>query len=146
MKRQGTANRRYGHCKELIVYIDSVEGIRPGQLKGFFAGWPNPPSSDTHLRLLANSDYVVLAIDDETESVIGFVTALSDGILAAYLPLLEVLPAYQRQGIGSELMRRMLEKLDGLRMVDLICDPELQPFYARFGMKSYSGMIIRNSG
>jgi ribosomal protein S18 acetylase RimI-like enzyme len=143
---QGTTDHRDRRSKELIVYIDSVEGIRPGQLDGFFVGWPNPPSPERHLRLLANSDHVVLAVDDETGSVVGFITALSDGVLAAYLPLLEVLPAYQGQGIGSELMRRMLEKLDGLRVVDLMCDPELQPFYARFGMKPYSGMIIRNPG
>jgi ribosomal protein S18 acetylase RimI-like enzyme len=146
LRGQGTANHRNKRSKELIVYIESVEGIRPGQLEGFFVGWPNPPSPETHLRLLANSDHIVLAVDGGTGNVVGFITALSDGVLAAYLPLLEVLPAYQGQGIGSELIRRMLEKLDGLRIVDLMCDPELQPFYARFGMKPYCGMIIRNPG
>jgi hypothetical protein len=38
----------------------------------------------------------------------------------------------------------MLEKLCELYMVDLICDVELQPFYARFGMKPASGMVVRN--
>ena len=128
----------------MIAYTDSVEGITPDQLDGFFVGWPNPPSPETHLRLLLNSDHVVLAVDDETENVVGFITAISDGVLAAYIPLLEVLPAYQGRGIGSELVRRMLEKLREFYAVDLMCDPELQPFYARFGMMPYSGMIIRN--
>ena len=29
-------------------------------------------------------------------------------------------------------------------MVDLLCHPELQPFYARSGMKAANGMMIQN--
>jgi len=128
----------------MITYIDSVEGITANQLHGFFVGWPNPPSPETHLKLLTNSDQIVLAVDNELGRVIGFISAISDGVLSAYIPLLEVLPDYQRRGIGQELTRQMLEKLNGLYMIDLTCDRELEPFYARFGMKPGSGMIIRN--
>ena len=128
----------------MIIYTDSIEGISTENLHGFFVGWPNPPSPETHLKLLAKSDHAVLAVDDETGNVVGFITAISDSVLSAYIPLLEVLPAYQERGIGQELVRQMLEKLSGLYMVDLICDPELQPFYARFGMKPAFGMMLRN--
>jgi hypothetical protein len=40
----------------------------------------------------------------------------------------------------------MLEKLSVLYIVDLVCDSELQGFYARLGMKPYTAMIIRNLG
>ena len=126
-----------------ISYVASAAGVTAGQLRGFFEGWPNPPSPETHLRLLAQSDYVVLAVDDDSGHVVGFVTAVSDGVLSAYIPLLEVLPAYRTLGVGSELMRRMLERLGELYMVDLLCDPELQPFYARFGMRPAVGMMRR---
>jgi ribosomal protein S18 acetylase RimI-like enzyme len=127
----------------MISYTDSVKDITADRLRGFFVDWPHPPSPETHLKLLQNSDHVVLAVDDETGHVVGFITAVSDGVLAAYIPLLEVLPVYQRQGIGQELMRRMLEKLSGLYAVDLMCDPDLEPFYARLGMRPAFGMIIR---
>jgi predicted N-acetyltransferase YhbS len=65
-------------------------------------------------------------------------------VLSAYIPLLEVLPAYQGQGIGSELVRRMLAKLADLYMVDLLCDPGMQPFYERLGMRPTTGMLRRN--
>ena len=39
-------------------FIFTTEGISPEQLKGFFDGWPNPPSPETHLRLLKNSDEI----------------------------------------------------------------------------------------
>ena len=127
----------------MIAYHDTLGQVTVEQLTGFFVGWPSPPSPATHLRLLRNSAHVVLAIY-ETGEVVGFVTALSDGILAASISLLEVKPAYQGQGIGTELMRWMLSKLEHLYMVDLGCDPALQPFYARVGMVPSTGMMLRH--
>ena len=74
----------------------------------------------------------------------GFVTAISDGVLSAYMPLLEVLPDYQGRGIGRELVERMLTLLSGHYMIDLVCDKDMQSFYARFGMKPFIAMAIRN--
>jgi len=126
----------------MISYTDSIENITEENLQGFFDGWIRPLSPSEHLRVLENSDYVVLAID-ERNNVVGFISAISDGILCAYIPLLEVLPKHRSRGIGSELMKRMLERLKKLNMVDLLCDPELQPFYERFGMEKACGMMIR---
>jgi ribosomal protein S18 acetylase RimI-like enzyme len=126
----------------MIHYVDSPDGIVPEQLHGFFVGWPNPPSSEAHLRILQGSSHVLLALDGER--VVGFITAVSDGVSSAYIPHLEVLPDYQGRGIGSELVRRMIDQLRHLYMVDLSCDADLQPFYERLGMRPYSGMVLRN--
>jgi len=125
----------------MIRYTDSVGGITSEALCGFFVGWRTPRTPEEHLRILEGSDHVVIAIDDDR--VIGFVTALSDGVQAAFIPLLEVLPEYQKRGIGTELVRRMLERLASIPCVDLTCDPKIQPFYARFGMHPAVGMIVR---
>ena len=128
----------------MITYTDSLEDITPERLRGFFVGWPTPPTPETHLRVLEGSAHVWLARDDDTGDVVGFVTAISDGVLAAYMPNLEVLPTYQGQGIGGELVRRMLDTLQGLYAIDLLCDPDLQPFYERLGMRRATGMLVRN--
>lgn len=130
-----------------IRYQDHVEGIAPDQLAGpdgFWVGWPNPPSPATHLRLLAQSTHRVLAIDDATDNVVGFVTAVSDGVLCTYIPLLEVRPSYQGRGIGTALMRRLLDALGDRYMIDLLCDEDVRPFYARLGMRPALGMNVRN--
>lgn len=126
-----------------ITYTDSLDGITPDNLRGFFVGWPNPPTPETHLRLLRGSSHIMLALD-AAGRVVGFITAISDGVLAAYIPLLEVLPEYQGQGIGTELVRRMLQRLRHLYAVDLVCDPELRSFYQRMGMQPYHAMLWRN--
>ncbi len=128
----------------MIRYVDSIESVAVENLGGFFVGWQNPPSPETHLELLKNRSAVVLAVNSETGNVIGFITAISDGVLSAYIPLLEVLPENQKQGIGLELARRMLVKLKDLYMVDLLCDEELQSFYTKLGMKQTQGMFLRN--
>lgn len=126
----------------MISYTDDLTEITPEMLRGFFVGWPNPPSPETHLQILHTSYAVVLAVDEGR--VVGFVNAISDGLLSAFVPLLEVLPERQGEKIGSELMRRMREKLSRLYSIDLVCDPHVQPFYERLGWLKSVGMSLRN--
>lgn len=126
-----------------VSYTESVEDLIPEQLQGFFVGWPNKPSSKTHLELLRKSNHRVLALNERGE-VVGYITAITDGVLSAYIPFLEVLPEYQGKGIGQELAKRMLEKLKSLYMIDLSCDLDVQPFYERLGMEKSVGMRLRN--
>jgi ribosomal protein S18 acetylase RimI-like enzyme len=126
-----------------ISYTESLAGIDASHLSGFFVDWPRPLSPEAHLRVLHGSATVVLAIKVDSGRVVGFVTALTDGELSAFIPLLEVLPEYQGQGIGTELMHRMLARLADVPNIDLMCDPELIPFYTRFGLLHADGMISR---
>ena len=128
----------------MIKYIYSAHNIQPKQLKGFCIDWHYQISRKTHLELLLKSDEIVLAIDSETDKVVGFITAITDKVISAYIPLLEVLPDYRNQGIGSKLMRLMLERLQQFYMVDLLCDAKLQSFYEKLEMQKVTGMCIRN--
>jgi len=127
----------------LIRYTESLDGVTAEMLDGFFTGWRSPRTPKEHLAILRGSDRVILAIDEEENRVVGFATALTDGVQAAFIPLLEVLPDAQRRGIGTELMHRMLAGLRSIPCVDLSCDPDLQPFYERLGMARSVGMILR---
>jgi ribosomal protein S18 acetylase RimI-like enzyme len=128
----------------LIRYQENLDGVTPERLAGFWAEWPTAPSPEMHLRILSGSEKVVLAIDsDAGDRVVGFVTAVGDGVFASYIPLLEVLPDYRGRGIGSELVTRLLRRLTDRYMVDLVCDEGLIPFYERFGMERYGAMVLR---
>ncbi|ATP42514.1 GNAT family N-acetyltransferase [Solibacillus sp. R5-41] len=127
-----------------MIYKNDVVGISSTMLNGFFVDWPNPPNPQTHLKLLKNSNKVVIAFDEDTNQVVGFITAISDGVLSAYIPFLEVLPAYKNTGIGKELVKRLLKELDDIYMIDLCCDDNLIPYYENFGMIKSNGMLVRN--
>ncbi|MGD7043199.1 GNAT family N-acetyltransferase [Jeotgalibacillus proteolyticus] len=127
-----------------MIYKNGLNEISSEMLAGFFVDWPNPPSPQTHLKLLKNSSKVVIAVDENTNQVVGFITAISDGVLSAYIPFLEVLPEYKNKGIGKELVKLMLEELDDLYMVDLSCDDDLISYYEKFGLLKSNSMLVRN--
>ena len=126
-----------------IEYTTELADVKAEHLQGFFEGWPSPPTPERQLDILHASYRVVIAREAEAPRVVGFVNALSDGVLSALIPLLEVLPSHRERGIGSELMRRMIGELSDLYAVDVVCDPELRPFYERFGMEPLLAMSLR---
>lgn len=128
----------------MITYQENLNNIKPEMLNDFFEFWRSFPSKEKHFELLQNSEFKILAIDDETKNVIGFINAISDGVLCAYIPLLEVIPEHRNKGIGAELVKRMLEKLKEYYMIDVMCDEEIQGYYEKFGMTKSTGMILRN--
>lgn len=128
----------------MIRYSITTTDLTVDDLAGFFVGWPRPPAPEQVLSALRGSHRVHVATDEDTGRVVGFVNAISDGVLTAFVPWLEVLPGHQGRGIGAELIRRMLADLGDLYSVDLTCDDELTPFYAARGMLPLRGMGIRN--
>lgn len=129
-----------------VRYTDDMSMLTADRLRGFFVGWPTAPSPQQHLAVLRGSHRAVVAIDEATDEVVGFVTMISDGVLTAFVPWLEVLPSYQAHGIGSELVARILEGTEHFYSVDLVCDAPLQEYYKRFGMVPVPGMTVRHRG
>ena len=130
----------------MIRYTDSLVSLSPVRFKGFCSDWRTPPSPARLFRALQGSSHVVLAIDEDNRQVVGYVNAVSDGALCAFIPLLEVLPDYRGKGIGTELVKPLLGRLREFYAVDLVCDDELVPFYERFGLTRMGAMSLRRHG
>ena len=120
----------------------TLDDVTPGQLHGFFEGWPNPPSSEM-LHLVLKQSYRISLAVEETGRVVGIAQAISDGVLTAFIPMLEVHASYRGQGLGTELMRHLLRQLEHPYAVDLSCDDDLVPFYERLNMKKANAMVLR---
>ena len=127
-----------------IEFRTSTAGLRWEQLDGFFVGWPVRPSAATLLSHLEQSYRRVVAVDTTSDRVVGFATAISDGLLTAFIPLVEVLPGWHERGIGTELLEVLLDSLSHLYSVDLACDDDLAPFYERLGFERGTAMLRRN--
>ena len=67
--------------------------------------------------------------------LVGLANAISDGHLVVYYPHLLVLPEYQRRGIGTELMRRLMARYEGFHQQVLVADGRALDFYRKCGFE-----------
>lgn len=65
--------------------------------------------------------------------LVGLGNAISDGHLVVYYPHLLVLPGYQGRGIGTELMRRLMEHYRNFHQQMLVADGRALEFYRKCG-------------
>jgi GNAT superfamily N-acetyltransferase len=112
-------------------------------LGAFFTEWPRRPSDDSIDAMLRGSYRVV--VGRLAGEIVAFANAISDGRMFAYIPFVEVHPDHRGRGVGTALMRAMLDQLDAMHGVDLTCDPELVPFYERVGLQPLVAMVRRNN-
>lgn len=105
-------------------------------------GWTAYTKDITGLQAgLAQSSLVISAW--EGKILVGLIRALTDGQTMAYIQDILVLTDYHKQGLGSQLMRQMLAKVEGIRQIILMTDAgeenaPLHDWYRSFGFKSYN--------
>ncbi|WP_222842982.1 GNAT family N-acetyltransferase [Bowdeniella nasicola] len=123
----------------ISFHYDSAD-IHPDMIDGFFVGWPSPPNAQTLIDVMDGSYRRIWAVADG--KVVGYINAISDGVLNAFIPWLEVHPDYQEQGIGRELVERMVAELESMYAIDLMCDEELIPYYEKLGFMGSSELSV----
>jgi ribosomal protein S18 acetylase RimI-like enzyme len=89
--------------------------------------------------MLRGANLVVTAWDDER--LVGIARSLSDFVFCTYLSDLAVRTAYQRQGIGRELMRRT-QKEGKTATIFLFAAAEAEPYYPHVGFSPGSGWVL----
>lgn len=124
-----------------LVFQSDLAGVGAEDLEGFFEGWPTRLGGERLLQILQGSQSLVLARDGR--EVVGFINAVGDGSLMAFIPLLEVKPAYRGSGLGSTLVQKLVDSLEGYYGIDLLCDPSVAPFYEQLGFGQVVGMCLR---
>ena len=124
-----------------VRYTRDPAELDPSDVSPFFEGWSPKPSEGRILAALTGADTVALAW--EGDRLVGFATAITDGAMFAYLPLVEVVADRRGVGIGSALIRDLHERHRDLYGLDLCCDDDVVPFYERLGLTRVNGMIVR---
>jgi len=66
--------------------------------------------------------------------LIGAGRGISDGALRAAIYDMVVLPEYQGKGIGTMIMKNLIEKANA-EIIMLFANPGKEPFYTRFGFR-----------
>ena len=130
--------------KEISVSIDDVLHLYQA------VGWTNYTNQPQMLeQSLAHSLAICVARDDE--EIVGLVRLVGDGFSSVFIQDLIVLPSYQRQGIGSALMKEALGDYKDAYQVQLVTEETEKNvgFYRSMGFEILStydctGMIWIN--
>jgi ribosomal protein S18 acetylase RimI-like enzyme len=106
-------------------------------------GWQGYFNLEVTATALQNSLYGVVA--KTGNSVIGMCRIVGDGAINYYLQDLVVLPAYQRRGVGTQLMDRMMAYLyqhaPDNAYVGLFAVKGTQAFYRQYGFQGPDGFL-----
>jgi ribosomal protein S18 acetylase RimI-like enzyme len=128
------------------MIIDTPTPEQSRQIAGLYRaqGWRQGPDDDSPQRiqaLIKGSHCFVVAF--EGEEIVGMGRAISDGISDAYIQDLTVRSNRRNQGIGSRILRTILERLhaDGLRWIGLIAEPGSANLYSHAGFREMPAAV-----
>ena len=117
----------------MIRYSDS-EVLKESDVKFLYSAceWWHAKIPQRTLRALEGGWRCITAWDED--NLVGLVYAISDGELYAYVTHALVHPEYRRQGIGTELMRRLMEGTEEFEsIVTISATSEARQFYETVG-------------
>ena len=93
--------------------------------------------------MLENADLIVTArLGSPTGRLVGLARALTDYSFCTYLSDLAVDQAYQRQGIGRELVRRTHEAAGLNTSLILLAAPKARGYYPRIGLQAHDSCWV----
>ena len=102
-------------------------------------GWTNYTNQPQMLeQALSHSLVIYLALDGD--AVVGLIRLIGDGFSSVFVQDLIVLPNYQRQGIGSLLMKEALKDYKDAYQVQLVTEETEKNvrFYSSMGFEALS--------
>ncbi len=107
--------------------------IDPQELGELFAGttWADGRTPEKIQTMIQNSPIHVSAWSGK--KMVGFLRAITDDVYRAVLDDLVVHESFRKQGIGTEMMKKILERLDHLEEVSVDCASDLIPYYESLG-------------
>lgn len=99
-------------------------------------GWSNYTNNPSMLRQAYKSSLYILAAYAD-DKLVGILRAVGDGASVVFLQDLIVLPEYQRQGIGSQLMRKVMDRYADVYQLQLLTEASEKniAFYEYLGLK-----------
>lgn len=126
-----------------VAVSETLEPVRLPQLMGLFASswWAAERTSAHVAEMVRQSDLVLALVHRPDDRLVGFGRVLTDYTYLAMILDVIVAPEARGAGLGQLLMDGILEhpKLAQVRSVELVCQPELVPFYSRWGFTEQVG-------
>jgi GNAT superfamily N-acetyltransferase len=97
------------------------------------AYWGRWRTRDVVERQIRTAWRVVGAYERATGAQVGFCRAFSDGVAAAYLADVFVVPEHRGHGLGVGLVRTMIDEGPGAKFLWMLHTRDAHDLYAKFG-------------
>jgi GNAT superfamily N-acetyltransferase len=130
----------------IVVALHRQRRISPADLRNLYdhaaATHPDSQADLADLAAILASGPAVAAWDGER--LVGFVRAVSDGRLVAYVEDVVIDRQYREHGLNNALMTRLLAELEDVAVVNLRGGFGTVPYYARQGFQpAATGLLQR---
>ncbi|HEM4575480.1 TPA: GNAT family N-acetyltransferase [Streptococcus suis] len=104
-------------------------------------GWTNYTDRPTMLQKALEHSLLVLAAFDG-DRLVGLLRAVGDGYSIMFIQDILVLPAYQRQGIGRQLLEQAVTHFPGIYQLHLLTDntEKTRSFYEAIGFTAVDSL------
>jgi len=132
IKEEGTGKMTYEFLNE---------EKRNGDLFSLYQelGWQQFLKVDARsLRKTMQNSFYVLYVYDE-DQLIGTGRVVSDGVINAYICGIGVALSFRNQGIGSEILNRLVATCEAKKLhIQLLCEEELKGYYEKRGFERFA--------
>jgi ribosomal protein S18 acetylase RimI-like enzyme len=119
------------------VWTDSLDGINWNELSTLYRLAPLGNKSPDWLRTaFSNSMFRCFASKDGV--LVGAGRALADGVDCSYICDVAVLPSHQGQGLGREIISKLVAQSKHHRKIILYSVPGKESFYEKLGFRRMS--------
>ena len=102
-------------------------------------GWTAYTENMTALEQGYKNSLLVLAAYEDDE-LLGIIRAVGDGCTIVFVQDILVFPGHQRRGVGTALLKAVLDRYPDVRQVELVTDntPKTMAFYKSLGFSELS--------
>ncbi|CAI9387861.1 GNAT family N-acetyltransferase [Niallia sp. Sow4_A1] len=125
-----------------IEVLTSVEkSIKASEVLELYkdAGWWNERTEQDMEKMLSQT----LAVGAwENNKLIGFARAITDGVFRAYIEDVVIHSSFNRNGIGTMLIAKLIEELSNIDVISLFCEEDLIAFYNKNEFKKSKSQFV----
>lgn len=104
-------------------------------------GWTNYTNKPEMLKKSYENSLLILGAY-EGDKLVGVLRTVGDGVSIVFVQDIIVLPEYQRRGIGTALIKTVMEHFSSVYQMELLTDntPETISFYQSVGFREATDM------
>ncbi len=117
----------------MSIHIELTDKLDALVLQRLFqqTDWAQNRSEATLHTLIQNSDVQVCAWDGDL--LIGYARVITDDVTRAFIEDVVVDADYRGEGVGTQMLTILLQRLADVEEIVLCCEPNLIPYYERLG-------------